>query len=838
MRKFTAVALATASLLSLAAPAFAQDAADEGVSGDEEIVVQARRRDESIQDVPLSVQAVTGAELQKLEIRTFTDVAKAVPGLQLVQAGAGTTSSLRGISFDARASGSSTSVEFYRNDAVITSGALFQAVYDIGQVEVLRGPQGTLRGRASPSGSITVTTKRPNLSEPGAYVSGSFGTQSRWNFNAAVNVPVVSDKLAIRVAGFIGGNRGNEIKGLNVATGAIDSNIFDRTNALRASVRADPFDGVLTADFSFETIKNESRQYNQVQSLSTFNGGAASPRTITVADRLGVGSEASHDDRNYKLYNWQVKLRQWGQSLTYVGSKTSVDQTLFVQGDPAGLYPTLYPVTPITTSLIGNLGQLTGSGVSQTTHELRLQNEDRVAGLFDYVIGGFLVKGSSPTVLANTSPASVTVSGATPSYTLNSLSGRGTLRFRDDKESSLFGNLTVHLGENTELSGGIRHIWMKILSGTVSGITFVPPISAGSLIQQACFGRPDAGTVAFPCQPTKEATIYAASLKHKFSEDIMAYASFGTSWRPGNSLVGWGLQNVGVTLNYGPFINQFLNLPDETSKSYEIGIKTAFFDRRLKFNLSAFYQKFNNYALYGATAVQSLSQPTQAGATLLRPFNFAAPVNATTKGIEAELQFDVSPNFNFGATFAFADSSVKGARVPCVDTNNDNRQDSDPLNPTGTPAEVTRYNDWLAQIGTNQVDVCTIDASPSSQPRFSGTVQAEYTHPVNDFASAYLRGFVSWKGASANDAINLFDDVPAYALVDLFGGIRAENGGWEVGAYVKNLFDTKQVISRGSGVLTSPINAAGGSASYNYMSVSTTQPREVGITARFAIGSR
>ncbi len=842
MRLLTQIAFSSVSLMALSMPAFAQDAADDGISSGDEIVVQARRRDESLQDVPLTVQAVTGQDLQRLEIRRFEDVSKLVPGLSLDKAvGAGASASLRGLNFDSRANGSATSVEFYRDDAVASGAALLQAVYDIGQIEVLRGPQGTLRGRASPSGSITVTTRKPDLTEAGGYVSGTVSNRHRWNFNGAVNVPIIGDKLAVRVAGFLGGNRGNGIFGLNVPLNTIDRDIYDKSEALRASVRADPFDGVLVLDFNYETIHAYSRQYRQSQSASDFEGGAASPRTITANDRLGVGSEAHTLDQTYKFYNWQAKFRQWGQSLTYVGSRMTGSAEAWDPSDDAGLYPTLLvPSSPPAGSPSNRLGQYQLSLNTQTTHELRLQNEDRVAGLFDYVIGGFKVNGTTPTLLMTASPTSATISGATPNYTLNGLTYRATGRPRVFSESSLFGNLTLHLGERTEVSGGLRHIWYKSDAGTISNISFLDPFNTGVYIQRACAG----GEGALPdvpslnptvCQPRKEATIYAASIKHKFTDDLMAYFSFGTSWRPGNTLVGWGLQNPGTPLTYGAFINQFMNLPDETSKSFEVGLKTAWFDRRLKFNISGFYQKFNNYPLYGSTAVSSLNQPNQTGAVLLRPFSFASPVNVTIKGIEADMSFDISPRFSIAANFAFADSSAKGAIVPCVDTNNDNLQDSVALNPVGDPA---RYGEWLSQIGTNQVDTCRIDASPTSQARFSGTFLAEYRQPVSDWGEAYLRGFVSWKGDSAGDPVNTKDQVNAYALVDLFAGIRDQRGAWEVGAFVKNLFDTKRVLTRGSGVTTSAIDGLGQSRTYNYYSISTIEPREVGVSLRYSFGSR
>jgi iron complex outermembrane recepter protein len=109
-------------------------------------------------------------------------------------------STVRGVNFDTNSSGSNATVQFYLNDAVISAGFLQQTMFDVGQIEVLRGPQGTLRGIAAPSGSITVTTRRPDLNEFGGYVTGTVNTIGGINANGAVNVPVIKDILAVRVA--------------------------------------------------------------------------------------------------------------------------------------------------------------------------------------------------------------------------------------------------------------------------------------------------------------------------------------------------------------------------------------------------------------------------------------------------------------------------------------------------------------------------------------------------------------------------------------------------------------------------------------------------------------
>lgn len=154
----------------------------------------------------------------------------------------------------------------------------------------------------------------------------------------------------------------------------------------------------------------------------------------------------------------------------------------------------------------------------------------------------------------------------------------------------------------------------------------------------------------------------------------------------------------------GAFLSQFLNLEDEKSKSYEIGLKTSWLDDRLRFNISGFYQKFSNYPSYSSTSVPTVETN---GSALVAGFNFVAPVAAKIKGMEADLTFDISDNFNIGTTVAFADGKIKGGVFPCVDLNNDDIQDT--VAPT--------LAQLFGQVGANQIDTCTADASSSSAPK-------------------------------------------------------------------------------------------------------------------------
>ncbi len=104
-----------------------------------------------------------------------------VPDLSLVPNanGIGSSSSVRGVNHDVNVSADNGTIQYYLNDAPIGSDSVFQALFDVNSIDVERGPQGTLRGRAAPSGAIAITTRQPDLEEAGAFVDGTAGSHHR-----------------------------------------------------------------------------------------------------------------------------------------------------------------------------------------------------------------------------------------------------------------------------------------------------------------------------------------------------------------------------------------------------------------------------------------------------------------------------------------------------------------------------------------------------------------------------------------------------------------------------------------------------------------------------------
>lgn len=795
-------ALASASVISLAAPAYAQDnaapaGADEAViSG--EIIVTARRREESLQEVPLVVNAVTSESIEKLNLRDGTDVQNLVPGLQLRNEsnGIGASGQLRGLQYDINAS-AGPSVAFYFNDAPIDGGSVLQAMYDIGQVEVLRGPQGTLRGASTPSGSITFTTRKPDLDEAGMYMSGTVNDIGLMNLNGAINIPVFEDVFGIRISGLTEETNANRVRSIDP-----DANLskpFAKTNSGRVIATFEPTPW-LKLEGLYQVIDRSSSSYDQYASFDLVSPTApASAVLIRPKDRLSIQETARITEQKFETFNWRGEVRFGGQALIYQGSRTKLAFDVVTNQDSAEFLDKL------------DIFQTTNTRSRATSHEVRLQNEDRLFGMFDYVLGYYQTDQISPTSLITQTPVLLPpfLGGSVVAVADTSIQTTG-----DVKEQSFFGNVTLHLGDNTEISGGLRQLDIESPARTLTIGTNVIPTG---------------GPV------NDEKLIYTASIQHKFTPDLMVYASTGTSRRPGPSIV-----NPGALIR-SPLMNSFIELKSEDSTSYELGFKSSWLDNRLIFNVTAYHQKFKNYPykistpvffqafnFVGNTPVPAVGSGAQ----------FGASVPVTVKGIEGELAWKVTPNFNLGLIASYADGKIKNGLIPCNDLNGDNVPDVTTTAPTLAQLQ--------AAYGSDFIGSCNITQRSSLQSPFSATATFDYNLPVTDSMDVFARGLFNYFGSSQVEPTNSFDDLGSYGLLNLFAGLREPTGAWELNFFAKNVFNTIKATKFDPPATTSYQELApptfqttvGKSFTSTYSTIQTNAPREFGVSLRLAIGSR
>jgi iron complex outermembrane receptor protein len=199
MRKSILVASLLASTCAVSAPAWAQEPVSESAASGDEIIVTARRREESLQDVPAAITAFNAEQLLQRGIKTDSDLQLATPGLTIrqTQGNNSLTYSIRGQTADTF-SGSPSAVIAYLNEVPLTiSGA--SSFYDLESVQVLKGPQGTLFGRNATGGAVLYNTAKP-VNETEGLLRGRIGNLGQREVEGMLNVPLVDDRVMLRGA--------------------------------------------------------------------------------------------------------------------------------------------------------------------------------------------------------------------------------------------------------------------------------------------------------------------------------------------------------------------------------------------------------------------------------------------------------------------------------------------------------------------------------------------------------------------------------------------------------------------------------------------------------------
>jgi outer membrane receptor protein involved in Fe transport len=613
--KARAISLAGTGLLALATPAFAQSS-DQGAAQHDpgEIIVTASRRSELLIQAPQSVTALSAADLRKLNATQFSDFANTVPGLNFTTLGAGrTTINLRGVTTGIDVG---PTVGIYVDDvpygATGAQGkgaqlALDVGLFDLDRIEVLRGPQGTLYGASSVGGVLKYVTKAPSLTEFGGSAQAGVSTihDGAINFNgaASVNVPIVTDKVAVRASGFYSRSGGYVD---NNDTGQKD---VDRSNVYggRVDVLLKPVEDLTIRLTGFgQNIRRDGTLFSDY----TIAGPLLSPYAVS-GQPVNGSLEQNHPlaerfDSDFRLASGSISYDFGPASLTSVTSYQFIKNRSVT--DASAIYvPTLQAFVfqlPQLAPLLGPVAAVDLPEVDTTkkfTQEVRLESNDNTS--FQWLLGGFYTHEKSGAV--QTTNAYDAALNTLPLVNIGALTVPSKYQ-----EYAVFGDLTWHITPAFDVTGGVRYAHNN---------QDFEQIGSGLLIGSS------------PRQSSSESVVtYLANARYKFGNHLTAYARFATGYRPG------GPNYLAIS----PTTGETLSTPTYRSdklQSYEIGLKGETTDRTFGFDVSTYLIDWKN--LQVATAVEGVSFIANAG-------------NARIKG--AELTLTARPVANFTATAAFA----------------------------------------------------------------------------------------------------------------------------------------------------------------------------------------
>ncbi len=760
----------------------------------EQVTVTARKREETVQDVPFSVAAPSEETLRERGAQNIEDVAANVPGFAVQNLGPGQSQvAIRGISSGQIARdqpGVKESVGSYLDESVI-SMSLFTPdidLFDVNRVEVLRGPQGTLFGSGSEGGTVRYITNQPELGathyfgelEGSTLAGGNQGGYAK----VGVNAPLGST-AALRIVGYydrFAGYTDAVQPDLSVKTNV---NTGDRTG-VRAAVEIAPNDRLtITPRFVYQKVNmdgwNREDAYNILANPFTTTRPA-----VTLGDRqIFTQIDEPYTDKFY-LGDVNVKYNFGDVALTSVTTYTHRDilvvrdagaLTSSITGGSIGLPENIY-------TLNAPLDDATKA--QGWTEELRLNGgKER----FQWVAGAFY--GDSRREYAQ----NLFVTGF---EALSGIPTKGVFAPKDDlffsalnyklSQYALFGEGTFKFSNAFSVTGGLRYYHYHEDKAQVFD----------GLFGSDADGQPQSQPGSVKADGVAPRVI--ASYKVSDTTNLNAQASKGFRLGGVNDPLNVNLCSAQDLITFGGR-DQW---KDETSWNYEVGSKTTILGGRGSFNVSAFYDDIKDL------------QVTVTAGTCSSRLIFNVP-KARSVGGEVELALTPSDRFDFALSGSYADSTLRST-VTSTD-------------PNGNVSVVSgiRSGSRLPGVPKFQAALAATYQQPIT-PVFQGYVTGAYQHvgsrftevgdDVPGFGTVNLLALPNTIGGPLTQNTFTFNpELPAYDIVNLRLGVR--HAGIDLALYINNLTDEKALLAldRERGLL----------ARVGYL---TNQPRTFGITTR------
>ncbi|HEY4547936.1 MAG TPA: TonB-dependent receptor [Pedomonas sp.] len=641
----------------------------------QDIVVTARRREESLQSVPVAISAVTPEALEQKGIRSVEDLRVAVPGLNISGQRRGEASFYirgqgPGIFNTGQRNFTSVAIYFAEVPADIAGSGTF---YDLANVQVLKGPQGTLFGRNTTGGAVLFEPKRPTFDAEGT-VKVTIGNYDYRDVEAMLNIPLVQDILSIRLAGTASARDG-------YTTSIITGQVLDERNyhAYRASVLFTPFD-----DFENLTIvdRAERDQSGTSAILRSVNPehplAAAFLPYLRQQQALGVRKTmipTAVYDRGYSFGVTNKTVWNVSDTLTLKNivsfRKNRTDRASDYDG------------TPVQTFLIENAppGRDWQYGQEQVTEEFQIQGKAPALNL-SYILG-FYHEVSKP---------------GFPQEIRQSLFGTMTVRHLDshDRSDAVFAHAELELSDQWQLSGGFRHTWDK-RRASISVFN-----AAGQCTQQV---PPGVGPIMCPfsAKGNFKAPTYDATLQYSFSDRALTYISYRHGYKSGG-------------VNLPAPTPEFTSFDPEYVDEFEIGLKADWdIGMPLRTNLSVFLDKYKDIQISSPVVIPNVA--------IVSVVQNAA--KATNKGIEFEGTLQPTDTLSIGGFFSYLDASsdvtvpgtgaVKGRQTafqPKWKFGLNARLDVPLADDVGDLAVSADYS-WQSRTNTNEVNPAVVTTYPS-----------------------------------------------------------------------------------------------------------------------------
>ncbi len=739
-----------------------------------EIVVTARRREENLQDVPIAITALSGRLLDQTGAYTIQQVTQLQPSVQFISSNPRNTAfNIRGLgsNYGLANDGLEQGVGFYVDEVYFARPASSTIdLVDVERLEILRGPQGTLFGKNTTAGAISVTTRAPSF-EPEARTEFSIGDYGFIQAKATVSGPLIDNLLAGRLS--IGATeRDGFIR--NVTTNAEQNNANNRT--VRGQLLFTPypnFDVRLSADYSEQETDCCTQVYvgygptlrpaaQQFPALAAAFGYA--PPSTNPYDRLAdVNSPVQADQRLGGVsatVNWDFGA----------ATLTSISAWRAWEWRPANDRD--YTALSIRTASNNPSDQ------SQFSQEIRLASNG--SNTIDWVAGLYFFNQEIETNGREEWGADAARWLIGPSVPANLLDGYlSTTHVVSETESyAVFGQATWNVTDRLRISPGVRYTiedktgsFDQVVSG---GLATSDPVL---IARQLGIARPQSYDASF----SDESPSGQINVAYDITPDILTYLTYALGYKSG------GINAAGIPTDSAgnPALVSAVIDPEETT-TVEFGVKTQFFQRALTLNL----------AVYSTDVTDYQANVVDTGPGALRGY-LANIDKVEVRGIELEARYAPNAYFTSYATAAYTDATYASfPNGPCP---------LELIGATTTACDLTGrrlpgVSEWSASAG------------------------AEYSHPLS-FGALDGEGFAGFDASYRSDwnsdaSVSRYATIDASTIVNLRLGYRTGEGA-EAFFFIRNAFDEEYLT------LTS-VQAGNSGAIYG----TPGDPRTLGVTFR------
>ena len=776
----SALRFAVTAVLSMALAQGASGAPSDGGSGVlEEVVVTARKREESLQSVPLSIDVFTKKDLQNLAITQFDDYAEKVPSISFISVGPGTQLFvMRGVSDGSNPNYANSSATGFFVDDMSTSWFGTQPdlhLYDIAQIEVLNGPQGTTFGAGSMSGAVRYITNKPDVHSfsAGIDVDGAMihGGSNDSTYEGFVNVPLIDGVLGLRASAF-SDNRGGFIDNLLTTRQWVNGTVSDNSAWARSNynkehveggrlglkgVLSDAWSATLTLTFQRQTSLgawDEDLTNYGPREVSRF-GPESHFHEARMLD-FHVDGDVGIGDLVYASTYWALPTRQNNEYSQYMQNHAGgITEAFTCLSDPT------YGGTAYTGCNVPVQFYEYHSNPERWSNELRLAS--KAGGRLHWLTGLYWEKTRDKDSGSTFYTPGLRTDGAAFQYyealygtTASSLPPGEWYAYRtrsDYLQTTEFANISYDLTDRLNVEAGAVHF------------------HADSRYQSA-YGQ-------FAYAPTTPSLSTNAShkvngklgLNYKSSDALLLYADASQGFRDGGSNSGYpdSCYANGVPHQYVP----------DTLNNFELGWKSTSRGGRLIFNGATYFMRWKD--------LQTLIYDVD----ICAPSSFNVNVGeARIYGAESNVEWKPDDHWSAQASGSYTDSHLINSA----------------------------YATFQGNVGERLPFV----------PYFSYSFNVRYQRSVGGSLNAYAQFDVAHKGDMWNDlhvaGSKGFGRIlqPAYSLMNFRVGINPDGGHWLAEVYVRNLADTNAIVYSNT-------------ANFD-LRETTNEPRTIGLRLNYRFG--